>query len=412
MIELNQNAVRFLLLFVMGITANVCGDESVPPADPSTLHQKVLAGYQGWFRCPGDGTRDGWLHWSRDNRRLTPKSLTVEMWPDLSEYSDAEKFQVPGWTLPGDRPAALFSSANEKTVRRHFEWMRDYEIDGAFLQRFLVNLDRPSFDKVLSHVRKSAAQTGRVYAICYDLSGTPADRIENLITSDWKRLVETERITKDTTYLHHNEKPVVFVWGFFSDRFEAGLAHRIIDIFQKPGPYQATLIGGCQWNWRTVRDPAWAKAFRKLDVISPWNVGNYTLRDDKKWAATETWKLDLAEAKANGAEFLPVVYPGFSWMNLKGKGAIRDTIPRLKGDFYWRQFVTAAELDLPMVYVAMFDEVDEATAIFKVTNHPPTNADFATYEGLPADWYLRLTAAGRKLIRKEAEPQREIPINP
>ncbi len=42
----------------------------------------------------------------------------------------------------------------------------------------------------------------------------------------------------------------------------------------------------------------------------------------------------------------------------------------------------------------MFDEVDEGTAIFKVTSEPPTQAHFVGYEGLPSDWYLRLTGEG------------------
>lgn len=47
----------------------------------------------------------------------------------------------------------------------------------------------------------------------------------------------------------------------------------------------------------------------------------------------------------------------------------------------------------------MFDEVDKGTAIFKVTNEPPAPGAFATYEGLPSDWYLRLTGEGAKLLR-------------
>ena len=65
-----------------------------------------------------------------------------------------------------------------------------------------------------------------------------------------------------------------------------------------------------------------------------------------------------------------------------------------------------------MAYVAMFDEVDEATAIFKVADDPPTQARFATFEGLPADWYLRLTGEGAKLLRSERPPAAEIPIRP
>jgi hypothetical protein len=245
-------------------------------------------------------------------------------------------------------------------------------------------LGRPSFDKVLRHVRKSAAQTGRVYAICYDLSGTPAEQIENLITSDWKRLVETERITKDQTYLHHQEKPVVFVWGFFEDRFEAELAHRVIDFFQKDGPYQATVdrrlpveladgprsrVG--QGVSQARRDQPLERG--KLHHDRPSEVGGHRDLETRSRRSQGTW----------GGAFCPWFIPASLGRTSKAKRAVRDTIPRLKGQFYWRQFVTAAELEMPMVYVAMFDEVDEATAIFKVTNHPPTNANFADLRGTP-----------------------------
>ena len=67
---------------------------------------------------------------------------------------------------------------------------------------------------------------------------------------------------------------------------------------------------------------------------------------------------------------------------------------------------------MEMAYVAMFDEVDEGTAIFKVSNTPPTQGHFQTLENLPADWYLRLTGEGSKLIRGERRAQNELPIRP
>src|SRR5262245_48940964 len=62
------------------------------PVDATTLRHKVMCGYQGWFRAPNDGTDDGWHHWSRNRTRLAADALTVEMWPDTSEYTDEEKY--------------------------------------------------------------------------------------------------------------------------------------------------------------------------------------------------------------------------------------------------------------------------------------------------------------------------------
>lgn len=387
-------------------------DRSVTPADATTLHRKVMCGYQGWFRCPGDGADEGWRHWSRNTRRIAPDTLTVEMWPDLSDHLPEEKFAAPGFTYPDDSPAQLFSSHHPQTVARHFEWMKQYGIDGAFLQRFLVNVGSRSNDQVLSHVRKSAASSGRTYAVCYDLSGMPENRLQQRLAADWKRLVDELKLTSDDLYLHHDGKPVVFVWGFYSDRFSSETAHRLIDLFQGDDRYAATLIGGCQWYWRAEPNAEWARAFRRFDVLSPWNVGNVTSVDGQKHAATAYWKDDLAEIKRSGSLYLPVVYPGFGWRNLKGRAAAKDDIPRLGGEFFWRQFRAVDNLGIDMAYVAMFDEVDEATAIFKVTDTPPTQARFQTYEGLPSDWYLRLTGAGGKVLRGECEPTESLPITP
>lgn len=387
--------------------------DSVPAViDATTLHKKVLCGYQGWFRCAGDEAGEGWRHWSRNSQRFTADSLTVEMWPDMSEYTAEEKFAVPGFTYPNGTAAELFSSVHGKTVERHFEWMRDYGIDGVFLQRFLVEANKPASALVLKHVRAAAAKTGRAYAMCYDVSGFPAEKIEAALLADWRKLVEEEKLTQDKNYLHHNGRPVLFVWGFFSDRFSPAIANRLIDGLQGTDGNSVTLVGGCQWYWRRETNAEWAQVFRRFDVISPWNVGNTMTAAGQKQAATHYWQDDLAAANRAGMKYLPVIYPGFGWTNLKGAAATNQTIPRLGGEFFWRQFHTAANLKIEMAYVAMFDEVDEATAIFKVTNSPPTQAKFQTYEGLPPDWYLRLTGAGSKLLRGEMKNQLKLPIKP
>ena len=99
---------------------------------------------------------------------------------------------------------------------------------------------------------------------------------------------------------------------------------------------------------------------------------------------------------------MPVVFPGFSWHN-QHDGPLNQ-IPRLKGRFLWKQFCEVHRLEATMVNVAMFDEVDEGTAIFKCTNNVPTGdgVRFVTFEGLPSDYYLKLVGLGTRLLRGQA----------
>ena len=187
-----------LLLFVFALILPPSALRAAQPAvDSSTLHHKVLCGYQGWFRCPGDPVNQGWIHWGRNRNRLAPGNLTVEMWPDLTGFEPDEKYLAPGFTYPNGQPAHLFSSVNPRTVLRHFQWMQQYGIDGVFLQRFLVELKSPATARVLENVRTSASATGRTYAICYDLSGARKEQLFDTLVTDWKRLVDDKKITAD-----------------------------------------------------------------------------------------------------------------------------------------------------------------------------------------------------------------------
>ena len=396
---------------------------AAPAVDASTIRGKVMCGYQGWFRCPGDAAGMGWIHYSRDSRSLTPQSLTFEMWPEVRELGKDERFAAPAFTHPDGEQAELFSSDNAATVRRHFEWMRDYGIDGAWLQHFVVDMPGApqanryaSRRRVLDHVMHAAEETGRAWALSFDIAGAPPDRIYDLLTAEWRRLVD-EKITANPRYLHERGLPVVQIWGFFwKDEHNAmtpELAGKLIAFFKQPGPYTAFLAGGGDWDWRRRPDPEWQKFCREFGAYSPWNVGHAPAdKAGVKHAATWYWADDKRECEKAGVMWLPVVYPGFSWDNLKQQPPGTTSIARRGGKFLWEQFHELSKLGVDSVYVAMFDEIDEGTAIFKVTSAPPTQGHFVGYDGLPSDWYLRLVGEGGRLLKQHLPVPDEIPIKP
>lgn len=365
--------------------------------DSSSLEGKVLCGYQGWFRAPGDAAGGGWVHWSRDSAHIAPDTLTFEMWPDMAEYK--KQYPAGRFTYPGGAQACLFSSADPETVNLHFDWMRDYGIDGVMVQQFLVDLGKPDTTRILGLVRQAANRTGRVFSLEFDMSDYPPDKALPAMQAYWRHLVDDLKITSDPRYLHQDGKPVLTIFGFFNDRFTGALANQMIDAFKQPGKYQACLVGSGQWSWRTVQDPAWARAFRRFDAIIPWNAGNYYTDAGVSHAQTNYWADDLAEATSSHMLYIPEFYPGFSWNNLQRTTANPKSIPRRGGDFLREQFQAAHQLGIRTAFVGMFDEVDEGTAIFKVTNTPPTQGYFATLEGKPSDYYLRITGEGTRLLR-------------
>jgi hypothetical protein len=131
-------------------------------------------------------------------------------------------------------------------------------------------------------------------------------------------------------------------------------------------------------------------------------------------ATTNFWAADIADATNHGMFYVPEIYPGFSWAHLNG-GPFNQ-VPREGGNFLWHQFSTVKSLGQDWAYLGMFDEVDEGTAIYKVTSTPPTQTNFLTYDqdgiSLPNDWYLRLTAEGSKVLSGETTNSATIPISP
>jgi hypothetical protein len=389
---------------------------SADRVDVTSLKGKVVCGYQGWFRCEGDGTGNGWHHYAV-NGKFEPGSSHIEMWPDVSELPAEERFPTP-FRHPDGSTAEVFGSAREPVVRMHFRWMWEHGIDGVFLQRFAVTARDPRFrepmDRLLDFTKAAAAEHGRGWALMYDLSGIRPGQIETVM-QDWRRLVRAGRVDrgKDGSTFQHHGKPLVALWGLgFSDR-EPMLDEweRLIDFLRDdPECGGMALMLGIPYYWRTldhdaIPDPALHRLLAKADLISPWAVGRLATPEDAANRVEARLKPDLAGARELGTDYLPVIFPGFSWTNLsksRGEEAVFDAIPRRGGGFLWSQAVAAKQAGAEMLYLAMFDELDEGTAIFKTRSDPPVGESrFLAEPGLAQDHYLRLSGAIGKMLRGE-----------
>ena len=384
--------------------------------DVSTLTGKVMCGYQGWFNAEGDGAKLGFRHWTLRDGPPGPGNVKVDLWPDVSELGADERFPTE-LRLANGKPAEVFSSYRKATVLRHFQWMRDYGIDGVFVQRFIASLRDPNVrratDTVLASCREGANRQGRAYAVMYDLSGLGPNQIHEVI-DDWRTLRKEMQITGDPAYLRHHGKPLVALWGIgFNDgrKYTPAECRELVEFLKNDG---CSVMLGVPTGWRTldrdsISDPALHEVLKIADVISPWTVGRYRNPAEISQHAETVLKPDIAWCAEHKLDYLPVVFPGFSWFNMYGKSF--DEIPRLKGAFLWSQFAAAKAAGATMLYTAMFDEVDEGTAIFKCTNDVPQGggSKFLTNENLPSDYYLKVTGSGAKMLRGELPVTEPLP---
>jgi len=113
---------------------------------------------------------------------------------------------------------------------------------------------------------------------------------------------------------------------------------------------------------------------------------------------------------------VPCVYPGFSWHNLSMRAASIEPsplgrLPRKGGQFFWQQISIALDCKAKMLYVAMYDEINESTAIFKCSDDPPVSdeAKFIDMDGKPSDHYLWLTGEAGKMLRGEKRLSMDLP---
>ena len=384
--------------------------ESMSRVRFKSIRNLVMAGYQGWFNTPEDGAGLGWKHFEKE-KEFKPGRCTIDLWPDVSEY---EKTYETAFKLPDETPAKVFSSYDASTTDLHFKWMKQYGIDGVFMQRFVVSIrnqkGKDNYNKILNNAVLSAEKYDRAICLMYDLSGMEAGE-EDILIRDWKELCEKYKLVSrnNNNYVYHHGKPLVAVWGIgFNDRRKYGYEQvkKIIDFLKSEG---CSILVGVPTHWRTltidaVSDTRLLELVKQADIVHPWLVGrfdNHTYEPYRK-----SIEEDIKWCKANGKDYMPVLFPGFSWHNMK-KDAPQNMIPRLGGRFFWKQVKGAVDAGAESLYLAMFDEIDEGTAFFKCTNTPPVGeSSFITYEGEAPDHYLWLAGEAAKYLRGELRSSR------
>jgi hypothetical protein len=433
----NRGLRRRPLILMVAISVLTLGSSGAKSGmvDVSTLTGKFVVGFQGWFMCPHDARgRGGWVHWFTDNRD-DPQHAHFDLLPDTSELTPDELYPTGLHTANG-HDIRLFSDQNRQTVLRQFEWMQQYRIESVALQRFVVALaptfpptDRASIDRVLDNVRASAEQTGRAFFVMYDVAGGDPAVWASTLAEDWRRLIASG-LTMSPAYQRHNGRPLLAIAGVGS-RDRPGTAEQTLTLLETLRKDSApiggvTLLGTVPTGWRTLDgdakpEPAWARTYRDFDVLSPWTVGRY--RDAASFFKfRERWLIpDMAEARRAGIDYMPAIFPGFSWHNLSLSSRHEEKplnqIPRLGGRFLWMQATENVWAGANMLYGAMFDEVDEGTAMFKIVGDPaelpaaPALLPLSEAGNqLPSDWYLQLSGKITDLLQGRIAANLQFPM--
>lgn len=432
---------------------------------------KVVTGYQGWFSTPGNNfsTLTTWRHWGGQHPNNTNhlfrqpmykyklnktphRGISFDLFPDMSEYSqNGATLADAGFKDKSNNQVYLFDSADPEVTKLHLKWMRDNNIDVAALQRFAVDLQdvnvKSHMDAVLKNFFDHVNSYGRKFYIMYDISSLSQQCNGGYC---WKHVIENDfnaiynlyqnKITNPNLYAHETNKngeskPVICLWGLgVSGRIGTNTDYiQIIEWFKNKGFY---VIGGLdQYFYDTNRPNQENKhqAYKELDMISPWYVNSFADNGNeiKNFYSNQVLNgLNFCK-QANdykGIDFMPVVFPGFSWYNLygnrfseEGKNYINSISTTLKntfiddyynnyvlkyddyenpqlptpnytgvdnnklnsksyrdrnqGNLLWKQISEVKKLfddntgQKPAIYFAMFDEYDESTAIAKAANN-------------------------------------------
>jgi len=351
-----------------------------------SYHGLVMCGYQGWFACNGDGSQYGpsWPHYS--DKWAFPRIFQpgvgrngIDMWPDVSEYETT--YEATAFRFADGSTPRVFSSFDESSVNLHFKWMKEYEISGVFMQRFASQINnsvaRELSDKVLASAMKASNQYDRAICMMYDCVGLGSECSVDQFIEDIRQVSQQykffDREAGQKYYLYHNGKPLIALVSVDENvNYTIADAQKVVDACQEMG---FSIMISCPTYWREGGgDVPFARdglhnLIKDSDILTPWYVGRYdhdgsagahggrfsdfkekVVKGDKKW-------LD-----DNDVEFAPICFAGYSDRNMHPNNR---TFKRAGGDFFWSQVYNSVEIGCKMIYVAMFDEIDEGTAIFK-----------------------------------------------
>lgn len=287
--------------------------------------------------------------------------FNFECWPDVREYEKTYKSTYAN--LLNGQEARPFSSWDQSTVNKHFEWMKTYGIDCAALQRFCNEITPGSSikkfrDGIASRFKNAAEANGVKFYIMYDASGW--GNLEVLKT-DWTNTISSSaglNLLSSPAYAKQNNKPVVCIYGlgYLSHPANAAMALELINWFKSQGCY---VIGSVPGQWRAGTGDSksgFVETYKAFNMISGWAVGRLVDAGYIEWVNG-----DRDFCNANNMDYQPCAYPGTSFYNSNGGTTTKNQFPRNHGNFHWSQFTTFKTAGVKSVYIAMFDEVNEAT---------------------------------------------------
>ncbi len=393
--------------------------EFKPQTETNNVIGTSMAGYQAWFTA-SEKTNAGWGHWNGGGRPEAGR-LSVEMWPDVSDYLEAGAtlYQTGFSDLGNGEKAQLFNSHDPEIIDTHFKWISEYGIGGFAVQRFYsaTTASESSARNHLQTIAEKAEKYDKTFYVMYDLSGSGGlgEKALKQIQYDFIYNVERKGVVSSKAYGHADGKPVVCLWGLAyetpeeeekNDRYpSAAVALDMVKWFQDRGYF---VIGGIPQNNWVEEEGDYAKVFEALDMLSPWMVGRMNqadqLKNDSAW-------IEAHNTKDHTYYYQPVLYPGFAWSNLKGHEKDEpNAIAREAGQFLWTQALRAAGYKMDSIYFAMFDEYDEGTAYMKAASDSfdiPTGLQYfltlsADGSWLSSDFYLRAAGAVTEMTRKVA----------